>query len=155
MKRIIKIIGVVLGVCAAVGFVVISIMNICPGTQYSTYDAVTYFDKKGEYQMINTVDEDYFLYDAKNKKSIGSFIQYYIQINEKVYLITNPSKLGINYAILDTYNETFIEKADLNYFNEEEKKIFENTDDMVDLTKKRNEDLKRLMELIPQKWRKW
>ena len=154
MKRIIKIIGVILGVCAAVGFVVISIMNICPGTQYGTYEAATYFDKKGEYQLLDVADA-YFLYDAKNKKTIGSFIQYYIQIDEKVYLITNPSELGINYAILDTYNETFIEKADLNYFNEEEKKIFENTDDMVDLTKKRNEDLKRLMELIPQKWRKW
>mgnify|MGYP006956038976 FL=1 len=70
-------------------------------------------------------------------------------------MITNPSKLGINYAILDTYNEIFIEKADLNYFNDDEKKIFENTDDMVDLTKKRSRDLKTLMGFIPQKWRKW
>lgn len=154
MKRIIKIIGVILGVCAAVGFVVISIMNICPGTQYGTYGAATYFDEKGEYQLLDVADA-YFLYDAKNKKTIGSFIQYYIQIDEKVYLITNPSKLGINYAILDTYNEIFIEKADLNYFNDEEKKIFENTDDMVDLTKKRSRDLKTLMGFIPQKWRKW
>ncbi len=46
------------------------------GIQYSTYDAVTYFDSEGRYQPVNSVAEDYALYDAKKKKCISSFILY-------------------------------------------------------------------------------
>ena len=109
-------------------------------TDYSTYGAVTYFDNSGQYQLINSVAEDYVIYNAKE---------------EKIYMITNPNKKEIAYAILDIKNNTFIEHKDIKSFDYSAQKILTDTDAMVNLTKKHSQELKNILKFFPQKWRKW
>ncbi len=123
--------------------------------EYSTSDAVTYFDEKGRYQLINSVNEDYAVYDAEEEKIISDFLLYYTQKKEKVYFITNPSRKTVAYAILDLTENNFAQFYDMEQFTDEEKIIFENKEDMIDLTKKRSGGLKSLFKLLPQKWRDW
>lgn len=81
MKIITKIFAMVLsiGVLILIGIVTQSFS----GTDYSTYGAVTYFDDSGQYQLINSVAEDYVIYNAKEEKFISGFVLYYIQKEEK------------------------------------------------------------------------
>ena len=86
MKIITKIFAMVLsiGVLILIGIVTQSFFS---GTDYSTYGAVTYFDDSGQYQLINSVAEDYVIYNAKEEKFISGFVLYYIQKEEKIYNI--------------------------------------------------------------------
>ena len=139
MKIITKIFAMVLsiGVLILIGIVTQSFFS---GTDYSTYGAVTYFDDSGQYQLINSVAEDYVIYNAKE---------------EKIYMITNPNKKEIAYAILDIKNNTFIEHKDIKSFDYSAQKILTDTDAMVNLTKKHSQELKNILKFLPQKWRKW
>lgn len=154
MKSITKIFIIVLSIGF---FILIGIVtqSFFTETEYSTYGSVTYFDDCGRYQLINSVAEDYVIYDAKEEKFISDFILYYIQKEEKVYMITNPNKKEIVYAVLDTKNNTFIANQDIKKFDYSEQKILTNTDDMVNLTKKRSQELKNILKFFSQKWRKW
>ena len=126
-----------IGVLILIGIVTQSFFS---GTDYSTYGAVTYFDDSGQYQLINSVAEDYVIYNAKE---------------EKIYMITNPNKKEIAYAILDIKNNTFIEHKDIKSFDYSAQKILTDTDAMVNLTKKHSQELKNILKFLPQKWRKW
>lgn len=123
--------------------------------KYDTSDAVTYFDEQGRYQLVNSVNQDYAIYDAEKEKIISDFLIYYIQIDKRVYCVTNPSRKSIAYAILDIAEDQYTQFYDLNVINEEERHILENQDVMVDLTKEKSGTLKILLKFIPPKWRKW
>lgn len=154
MKIMTKIFAMVLsiGVLILIGIVTQSFFS---ETDYSTYGAVTYFDDSGQYQLINSVAEDYVIYNAKEEKFISGFVLYYIQKEEKIYMITNPNKKEIAYAILDIKNNTFIEHKDIKSFDYSAQKILTDTDAMVNLTKKHSQELKNILKFLPQKWRKW
>ena len=77
------------------------------------------------------------------------------QKEEKIYMITNPNKKEIAYAILDIKNNTFIEHKDIKSFDYSAQKILTDTDAMVNLTKKHSQELKNILKFLPQKWRKW
>lgn len=154
MKRMINIFIIVLSISILILIGIIA-QSFFTGTDYSTYGAVTYFDDSGKYQLINSVAEDYAIYDAKEKKFISGFVLYYIQKEEKVFMITNPNKKEIVYAVLDTQKNTFTEYQDINKFDDNAQKILTDTDAMVNLTKKRSQGLKNILKFFPQKWRKW
>lgn len=154
MKRMINIFIIVLSISILILIGIIA-QSFFTGTDYSTYGAVTYFDDSGKYQLINSVAEDYAIYDAKEKKFISGFVLYYIQKEEKVFMITNPNKKEIVYAVLDTQKNTFTEYQDINKFDDNAQKILTDTDAMVNLTKKHSQGLKNILKFFPQKWRKW
>lgn len=155
MKKILKLLSFTFAVCCSALVIVIILDSVFTGTQYSTYGAVTYFDDAGRYQLINSVAEDYVIYDAKEDKFISGFVLYYISTKEKIYMITNPNRTEIVYAILDTKNEKFTTYQDITHFNKNEQEILSNTDNMVNLTIKRSQELKNILKFFPQKWRKW
>ena len=84
MKIITKIFAMVLsiGVLILIGIVTQSFFS---GTDYSTYGAVTYFDDSGQYQLINSVAEDYVIYNAKEEKFIRFCIILYTKRRKNIY----------------------------------------------------------------------
>ena len=62
---------------------------------------MTYFDDSGQYQLINSVAEDYVIYNAKEEKVYKWFCIILYTKRRKIYMITNPNKKEIAYAILD------------------------------------------------------
>lgn len=150
MKNFLKIIIFLL--CCLTGFFLLTRFE---GTQYNTDDAVTYFDEKGQYQLINSVAEDYAIYDAKAKRFITGFVLYYIQKEDKIYMITNPSRREIVYAVLNIKEEVLKTDHNIGNFTEAEQKILMDTEQMVDLSKPRSQAMKNILNFLPQKWRKW
>lgn len=144
-----------IGVIVLITFGIIIYFTDYANIKYDTSDAVTYFDEQGRYQLVNSVNQDYAIYDAEKGKIISDFLLYYIKVDAKVYFITNPSRQSVAYAVLDTTENQFIQFYDLNSFDENEKEILEHQDDMIDLTKERSNALKNILKFIPQKWRKW
>ena len=143
-------------------FVIIMVMSAliiyfinCTNIKYDISDAVTYFDEQGRYQLVNSVNQDYAIYDAEKRKVISDFLLYYVQVDNKVYFITNPGRKTIAYAILDIVDNQYSQFFDLNELEDDEKRILENKGNMVDLTKERSHNLKPLSKFIPTKWRKW
>src|SRR5699024_5094953 len=114
-----------------------------------------YFDEKGQYQLINSVAEDYAIYDAKAKRFITGFVLYYIQKEDKIYMITNPSRREIVYAVLNIKEEVLKTDHNIGNFTEAEQKILMDTEQMVDLSKPRSQAMKNILNFLPQKWRKW
>lgn len=155
MIRSLKITVAVICISCLLIIILISIMSFFSITEYSTRGAVTYFDDKGQYQLINSVDEDYVIYDAKEERFISGFILYYIQKENKIYMVTNPNRKEIAYAILNTKEEVYTSYKNIEDFEENEQKILLNTEDMIDLTKKRSRALKNILKFVPQRWRKW
>ena len=151
MKRLYKVLIVSILIFTFVGIIISSFSH----TEYPTYGAVTYFDNIGRYQLLYIVNEDYAIKDAENNKFIINFVLYYIQKDSRLYVISNHNKDKLLYSIIDLLTDEIINHTSIKDYNDADQEVFNDTSKMVDLTIKRSYAERHLIELIPQKWRKW
>ena len=126
--------------------------------KYPLNDCVTYFDDEARYQLVDVGDE-YHILDASIGKSLCSNIKYYLQQNNKLYLIYDKAIGAENaneiyethYGVLNTVSGEFTETNSLSSVNKEFKY---NTVEMIDLTKSQNYFVDWVTKFLPHKIRK-
>lgn len=106
--------------------------------QYSFEETARYFDDKGRYQLIHR--SNYYIEDAAKNHKVFTDVQYYKVIENTIYVIyiqyfnsslERPEK---RYGILDISNGEVTSSTSINGFDEQEKEIFQNRKEMINLT---------------------
>ena len=105
--------------------------------QYSFEDMATYFDDEGRYQLKHF--DGYYIEDAAENQIIFPDTQYYKVIDNKVYIIytkyiKDKNEREKRYGILDISNGEVTSSTSINGFDEQEKEIFQNRKEMINLT---------------------
>ncbi|MBP3359757.1 MAG: hypothetical protein J6N52_02795 [Clostridia bacterium] len=132
--------------------------------EYDLTDCITYFDDRGQYQLLRA--GEYFFYDAETKKSISSIVIYYTVDNDCFYAVCAKS-MGYNgeyrrenviykqcFFVFNMSTKEKIIAADINELDSNSRRIFTDSN-MVDLSKKRNSFAVWFSKFIPYNMRKW
>lgn len=105
--------------------------------QYSFEETARYFDDKGRYQLIHR--SGYYIEDAAKNYIVFLFLRYYKVKENKIYAIyeqynENEEDYEKRYGILDISNGEVTSSTSINGFDEQEKEIFQNRKEMINLT---------------------